>query len=467
MARSLRNCLFALGIVTASAVVGIASPSWAQVVPDPAAPAKADKENTPPKIQEVVDAIESFKKRDFDETLKQLEAAVKKHPELPPAQIIMFQLFGQSNQAALARMALERAVLADPNDPEAYVILGDIALQERRVTEADLMFSKAKELVKSLTNTQRKEILEPRIISGLAAVAEAREKWALAQSNLEALLKISPKDAVAMQRLARAMFQQKNTSGALDKLREAARVDPKNVLTPEAALGGFYEGFGDRKNATTWMTQALKTAPEDLRTRLVVARWALETGQIEEARTQAEKALKLDPKSLDAKLLLGVIALHQKNFKEAEKQFQDAHLQSPSLFAATNNLALALAEQTDESKKPDLAKLRRAVEYANANYQQNPRNAEAASTLGWVLFKAGDLDRAEQALRLAASSGNLSPDTAYYLAQVFYVRGHKEEAKALLDAVLKSKAPFSMRAEATELSEKLKSEPAPKKDSSK
>lgn len=466
MARSLRYFVFALGIAAACVSFGNAEPSFGQIVPDAAAPPKT--ETQPPKIQEVNDAIELFRKRDFDGAVTLLEKAVKAHPDLPPAQVIMFQLFVQANQAGLARMALEKTIITDPKDPEAFVILGNVALQERRVTDADLLYGKAQELLKSFNSSpKRKEILEPQTISGLAAVAEAREQWALAQTDLERLLKLNPKDAFAMQRLARALFQQKDAVGSLTKLKEAKAADKDNVLTPEAALGRFYEQYGDHVNAQKWMTKALAAAPDELRTQLVISQWALETGQIDMAETHGAKALSLDPKSLEAKVLRGVVALFKKDYASAEKYFEDAHLQSPSSFPASNNLALALCEQTGSDKKPDVTKLKRALEYANANYQQNSKSADAASTLGWVLYKAGDLDRAELALRQAASTGNLSADTAYYMAQISYDRGRKDDAKILLDAVLKGTRPFSMRPEAAALLEKLKSEPAPKKEASK
>jgi tetratricopeptide (TPR) repeat protein len=459
MARSFHTFLFALGISAALSVAGMAEPVPTTSASDTAA---APQATTPPpqQIPEVKQAIELFQKRDFDGALKSLETAAKGHSELPPAQVMMFQLFVAAQQPFNARMALEKAVVSNPDDPESFAILGSVAMQDRRVTDAELLYLKSKDVLASFKGSDaRKKILEPQILSGLAAVAEARENWDGAKSYLETLLKINAKDAMAQQRLARALFQLKDAAGALQKLRDAAKADPVNVLTPEAALGRFYEQYGDHEDAVKWMTKSLTVAPTDLRTRLIVAQWYLETGQIDEARTHADKALTIEPRSLDAKILRGVVALFQKDFKEAEKWFQEAHLQSPGNFAASNNLALALCEQNDDSK------LRRAAEYANANYQQNQKSADAASTLGWVLYKAKDLQRADQALRQAASTGQLSADTAYYLAQISYDLGRKWDAKVLVDAVLKTGRPFSMRKEATELSEKVKNEqpPAPAK----
>jgi tetratricopeptide (TPR) repeat protein len=148
-------------------------------------------------------------------------------------------------------------------------------------------------------------------------------------------------------------------------------------------------------------------------------------------------------------VLRGVVALFQKDYEGAATFFEAAHLQSPSAFAASNNLALALCELKDE------AKLRRALEYATTNARQYPKETEAASTYGWVLYKAGQIDAAEQALRQAASSGNISSDTAYYLAQVSVDRKRIDDAKQLLKAALNNQRPFSKRQEAQALLDKI------------
>jgi Tfp pilus assembly protein PilF len=485
MARLLRSSVIALAVVALCAAWGYSRPIFGQQPETPVAPTAPKAEAAPAKIPEAEEAVKQFQLRNFDGATKKLEEAVAKNPNLPPAHVIMFQWFAQSNQAFLARMALERAVMNEAKDPEAYIIMGNIALQERRVTDAELQFIKAHELLKSFDKSlERKEKLEPNTISGLASVAEARERWSDAQTQLEALLKLNPSDksmvATAMQRLARAHFQQKRATDALKYLRDAKAKDPENVLTPEAALARFYEQFPDHENAVKWMKLALQKAPDDLATLLVAAQWALETAQLPDADKHATKALQLaraarnittdanaaqtDARLLSAQILRGLVALFRKDYKTAEQFFEDAHLQSPSNFAASNNLALALCEMKTADGKPDQPKLNRALEYANANYTAKPRDPETASTLGWVLYKAGYKERAEGALRLAASSGNLAPDTAYYLAQVAYDGGSKENkelAKNLLEAALKTTS-FSMRPESEALLAKIKAEPPAK-----
>jgi tetratricopeptide (TPR) repeat protein len=432
-------------LVLFTAIVALPS-TWVYAQPAPAAT---------PNPPEVTAGLEKMRIGDIPGAVRDFDDAARKHPEYSPGWIIVYNIYAQQQDANKARAALEEAVTASPTDPEAYVLMGNLALQERRTAEADLLFEKSKELLATFSGSAvRKKVLDSLTISGLASVAEIRKKWDLAEKQLAVLLQMEPKNALVMQRLARATFGQKQPGKALTMLREAKKADPANVLTPEAALAGFYEQYPDHPNAVIWYDKALQAAPDDLPTHRMVAIWALETGDIPKAKAQAIACLKLDPSSLEAMLLRGVVALYEEDFNGAEDWFQQAHLKSPGNFAATNNLALALCEEVDPvTKKPDPLKLERALGYANTNYQANPRSADACSTLGWVLFKKNDLDQATMALRQAAQAagGNLSADTAYYLASVLYARLNKDDAKKILEQIIRNERPFSKRKAAKDL----------------
>ena len=60
-----------------------------------------------PQMQEINDALARFKDRDLDGTLKLLEAAVKKNPDLPPAYVLLAQIYGQANMPQGVLQALE------------------------------------------------------------------------------------------------------------------------------------------------------------------------------------------------------------------------------------------------------------------------------------------------------------------------------------------------------------------------
>ncbi len=399
-------------------------------------------------MQELNDAFGRFKAGDFDGALKLLGEAAKKNADLPPAQVMMARLFSQANIPAAARIALERAVEEEPNDPDAYVFLGDFALRERRIAEAELAFRKAESLMPEFKRSEkRKSSLQAGICGGLAHVSEARSKWADARKHFEAWLKVEPASAVAMQELARCLVYQKDVAGALEQLNKAAKADPQ-MLAPEAFLAQLCQQAGDPDNAKKYMDLAVAARPKDLPTRLVAGRWAFETGKLDEAKTQAAEAMKLDEKSLDAKLLRGVVAAYQKDYRTAERYLEDAYQQARDNFDASNRLALVLAEQKDDAKK------RRALTLAETNARQFKNSPDAAATYGWVQYKLGKLEEADNALRVAISRG-FHPDTAYYLARVDVDRNREDEAKMLLQKALSNPGLFAMRPEATALFEQL------------
>jgi len=397
-------------------------------------------------VPEVAEAIKLFQSRDFQGTLEQLKLAAEKNTDLPPAQVMMAELFARANQGAAVRSSLESAVVQSPSDPEAYVLLGELALRGRRVTEGHLCLEQAASLLRNFDRSQkRKDLLTTRVLAGLAAAAEARRQWPVAEQHLLQWLKADPKSVAAMQRLARALFQQGRASEALDRLKAAEAADPENVLSSAATLARFYQQAGDEENAKKWIDYALKKSPQDARVKLIAARMYLEMGNLDAAEKNATAAMQLDPKSLPAMILSGVVALFRQDYRKAEQDFQLALLEKPGNFEAKNNLALALAEQDDETKK------RSALAYAKENAQLFPQRTEAVSTYGWALYQAGQVAEADRIMQQLLRSGNFTADTAYYIARIAMDQGRQDQAKQLLEAALDKARLFSRKPDAEAL----------------
>jgi len=382
------------------------------------------------RVPEVEQASALLRKGDAEGALKLLKEAVKKHPELPPPNLMLAKWFAEMNQMTLVRSAVEQAILEGPDDPEAYVLLADMDLRARMATEAGLLYAKALELAKAAKEASpRIAAIGKRALAGLASVAEGRQDWKVAQQHLEALLAEGGQDVAALQQLGRVLFRLKQPDQALERFRQAAKLDP-NAASPEAALALLYQQNQDSQSAAKWMVKAIEAAPRDARVRLVAAQWEYEIGRYDDAEKQAQAAVQLDPELLNARLVRGMVALARKDFKTAEESFERAHLLAPTNILPINGLALALIESRDEAKR------RIALEYAQLNARQFPEQPEALSTLGWVLYRLGRLDEAEANLRKAVSNstGRLSGETLYYYAKLLADRGQKEDAKRLLQA---------------------------------
>jgi Tfp pilus assembly protein PilF len=396
---------------------------------------------------EVEAAEAQFRAGEIDKALQSLETAVVKHAELPPARLLLARLFLRANQLAEARAQLEKVAMDHPDDPEAYAVLGDLSFGERRVVESGMLFDKVAELADKMDDkSARKKGLLIRAQAGQAAVAEFRGQWVLARDHLEAWKKLDDKNAVLHRRLGIVLFNLQKPKEAYAEFKLSAKLSAQ-MPPAEIAMGRLYHLVGsDEKNramAADWMKLAVSEAPEDPRARTGVAEWYLETGNLDEAKKQADEAIKIAPDSLEAKLVLGFVARMKKDFATAEGLFSQAYLASPDNFTARNQLALVLAEQVDQAKQ------QRGLALAEENAQRFPQATEAAATLGWLYLKSKQLDRAERALNAAASTGSITPDTAYYLAKLLSEQKKKVEARHWCEQALKSQVPFFYR-DATE-----------------
>jgi tetratricopeptide (TPR) repeat protein len=404
--------------------------------------------------QEVTGAINRFRDRDIDGCRAILERVKSNNAKLPPPGVMMAMLWLSVNQLGPARAELEDCVVKFPKDPEPYLMMGDLAFQDRRVTDADMLFREATRLAGEYTeNAKRKRDFDIRCNAGSAAVAEARKQWELAQKHLQAWIDLDPDNASAHQRMGIVLFQLSKPQEALEQFREAKKLDQKAVQ-PELAMARLYDDAKKRDTAKKLIEAAIKEAPKDPAVLLAAAQWYLGQNDLERAKAIAEDALKLDAKSLEGRVVRGAIARVARDYATAEKFFYDAHVQSPGNFPASNSLALVLIESDDKDSR------QRALEMSEANVamhrENSPQQVNALTTLAWVYYKLGRREDAEKILAQITQNNALTTDGAYYVAKLLSDRGEKDRARKILEEVLANEPMFATRPDAVDLLAKLK-----------
>ena len=403
---------------------------------------------------EVTGAINRFRDRDIDGCRAILERVKSNNVKMPPPGVMMAMLWLSVNQLPPARTELEDTVVKFPKDPEPYLMMGDLAFQDRRVTDADVLFAKAKQLTADYTeNARRKRDFDIRYNAGSAAVAEARKQWETAQTHLTEWLTLDPDNASAHQRMGIVLFQLADPKKALEQFSEAKKLDPKAVQ-PELAMARLYDDAKKKDIAKKLIEAAIVAAPKDPAVLLAAAQWYLGQNDLDRAKAIADDSIKLDGKSLEGKVVRGAIARVSRDYVTAEKFFNEAHVQSPGNFPASNSLALVLIES--ESKEMQ----QRALEMAEANAamhgEKSSQQVNALTTLAWVYYKLGRREDAEKILSQITQNNALTTDGAYYVSKLLSDRGEKDRAKKILEEVLANEAMFATRADATELLAKLK-----------
>ncbi len=413
-----------------------------------------------PRYQAVADAIGEFFQGELENARALLIHAKNKNPELAPADVMFAQLCVAAGEPGAGRTALDQAVNDEPADPEAYLLLGEIALADSRLTEAELLFQRGYNLCENLGgNERRKSSLTISGSVGLAAVAEIRGRWADVERFARVWIAADENSAPAHERLGVALFMQGQYRDAYQTFQAAFKRDPSR-LRPEISMGLLYEQLAARgqtemhNSARNAMNQAVNDDKDGLSTRLAVTQWALDSCELEIAKTNAQAALRIDPDSFDANYLAGLVARHERDFVAAESAFRTAHLQSPANPAASNQLALALIEQGGEDKT------RLALQFAQLAVQGNPDRdsyggREAALTLSWVLFRLSNTNDALRTARIALSAGSLGGDSGYFAAMIVNDAGHAASATAILKSALAGNRCFPTRADAEALLKKL------------
>lgn len=475
MSRSSR-CSFAPQCVRGALAVAFVVGCWAAAAPSHVlaqAPRLTAKElladsvaEVGPKHAQVDDGITKFSLNDFNGALQHFKNAKTMAKEIPPPEVLMAKLSFLARNAQLGRAWLERAVAAAPSDPEPYVILGDLAIAEGRVTDGDVLFVEASKLAEKFAdNPKRKLNFQRRALQGLVVVSQRREQWDRAKTMVDQWIKLDPDNATAHNALGTVLFYLNKGPDAYrafqkaDELQKVAadRVNPPSPMA-ELNMAALYQRRDkDDKKTTDSINLAIKNHPKDFGVRLRAAQIAMASNLLDVALAQSEEAVKLNENDLNAKLIRGYVARLRNDFTTAEHYFELAHLQSPGNFDASNNLALLLAEQTDKAKQD------RAFEFAVMNVQRFPINGQsqqrfdAMSTFGWVQYQRGIVSDAQQALQQVANANVLTPDSRYYIAKVMLNDPKRtDDAARVLEVAVESDQPFVNRKAATELLQTLK-----------
>lgn len=425
---------FALGLLAAEKL------SAAPIAP----PVVEEEAESPERVRppEIRTAIERFEQGDVAGAYEQLKTAAKAHAHLPPPLVMLANLYFSSGNAAAGRLAIEQAAVESPDDPETYLILGDLLLRERRWTEADAVFARAESLWNSYSaNADRKHALEARLCSGQASIAEARGQWDSAVQLLERWRRLAPERAAVQQRLGRTYFMLKREKDAFAAF-EAATQLAENSPPAGIAMAMLFLQQGNAAKSEEWIQYALEKDPQGFATQLGVARWNWEAGRLAVAAKHADAALALDPDSLDAQRLVAQAAFYQGDFPLAESRLEKLRERAPGDFTITNLLAWCLGASDDAAKRS------RAVELAGLNSERYPDRAEAIATLGWTLARAGHPKEALAQLTRIKANASLSRDAAYRVARVLHDANERDQALELLRGALESPGLFASESEA-------------------
>ena len=403
-------------------------------------------------------AIELYTQGDVEGAYNLFKKVYDENPDSDPPGVLLALLHSHAGRFLDMRRSLEQSAEDYPADPEAYLQLAGIDVQEGRFLEAQLLIERAEKIIDAYKEnrpetTTRLEYFKEEALSARANLAERRGRYEEARKLVRKIVDANPENAQAFWNLGYLSMKLKEYDEAEKAFDDAAKLNDE--LWPgwlQVASSLDKEDLVEEGKARiAGHEETVANAPKSQRAQ--VARLYLRWNMIEEAGKIISKiAEENEEKDLERWLLAGWLALYASKYSLAEENFRNATLVDPENFEASNGLALAMLDQSNKEK------LARAKTIAAKNYHAYPDNPEAAVTYAWTLFLSGNVKEANEIFGPILSSGQMTATVAYYLAEIANVRGDKSLAKTLLNHALSQKSNFPKRAAALELKALLENE---------
>lgn len=345
--------------------------------------------------------------------LSEIERCLQLRPDWEAAALIQAQLLArQSNQRAID--ALEAFVGRNPDTQEARMTLARLLMAEKRFTEARAHFDK---LIQK--NPDNAEIT---YMVGMLALQHG--DTAAGRSHLERLLKSDfPDKPTVHYFLGQLDQEQNNLESALAHFLEVSAGDQYISARSRAAQILWQQGKPDDARE---LLRNTRTATDAERTQLVLAESQLlrELGRQNEAYIALETALTAQP---DNPELLYEAALTAERLGKPE--ILEAHLKrllklKPDHAHALNALGYSLADRN--------LRLPEAHTLIAKALSLMPEDPFILDSMGWVLFRQGELGKALKTLERAYGI-KADPEIAAHLGEVMAQMGLRDDARKFLE----------------------------------
>jgi protein O-GlcNAc transferase len=277
----------------------------------------------------------------------------------------------EAGRIAEAVEQFRAALELDPAYPEAVYHL---ALADERAGRTDEAMALAENALRLSSDFTAARYL-------LAACCRKRGDFEGELHLLEKVAASAPDFAEARYNYGLGLQREQRFVEAVEELRAAARLDPKNgryVLALGVALANR-----NNDEALGVLRAAVELAPSDAEAHYNLALALAASGAATEAIREFEGAVRFNPRHAGARRGLGITLMHEDKLDAAVEELRRALRDAPRDEEAANNLGLAQLRLNDVSGA--IASLKLAIEL-------NPRLIKAHFNLAQAYRRAGRLD---------------------------------------------------------------------------
>jgi tetratricopeptide (TPR) repeat protein len=371
---------------------------------------------------------------DLGSAIKSFRLALLVNPHYTMAQLRMANAFTQlacddERYVGEAIAAYHQALMLDPNEPEAHFNLGFLAIRRLDYRTATEEYEKTLSLdpkypgtglalcisVYKLGDFERADSLCHDAVRNESDSATAhhylglemskREEWKSAVEELRTAVRLDPKDYQAHYALAQALRKTGRLDEAASELEVVRRMQEGST---ENLQSGFLENqtrkmvaAGDVDRAIEYDRESLKLK-KDARTATNLASALLWKGDTDEAVEVLHQAIQMDTRYAWAHYYLGVALARKHDFEGAVESLTEALKLQPDFPEAEFYIGLAFAGH---------GRFQDAETHLRSAVRMRPDAAQTHHYLGLVLEQLGKHEEGEAELRTARLlDPNYKPD---------------------------------------------------------
>lgn len=264
------------------------------------------------------------------------------------------------------------------------------------------------------------------ILMATALVRMQLEQWSGARRLLERHLALNPESDETRMRLARVATERERFEEAISWYSQIT--DETFVFEAQLRIA---DALLDSEGGEAALDHLAGLVPvsrdEEVEQVLVQERVLRDMARLDDAFALLDAAVQDIPGDSDLLYSRGLLAAELGKLEQHEEDIREVIELDPGNAHAYNALGYTLADQTTRYEEA-LELISRALELA-------PEDPFILDSMGWVQYRLGKLDVAEQYLRRALAIRD-DAEIAAHLGEVLWVRGGKEEAEAMWERAL-------------------------------
>ena len=315
-----------------------------------------------------------------------------------------------------------------PQAHEAGIQLARLMVSEKRFDEARRQFES---VLKNKPN-------DPEIMFGIALIALQQKDLKTADANFRHFLTIPAADKnPAFFFLGQIAEEDKRVDDALDYYAKV--VSGEHFMSAQVRRAHLLARQGRIEEARAQLRNAPSLSAEE-RVQLTIAEAALlrEVKQYRTAFEVLEAALVRQPKQVDLLYESALLLEKLDRLDLMERRLRQLIVLNPNSPLAYNALGYSLADRN--------LRLNEARELIEKAYKLAPNDFYILDSMGWVLFRQGDLPGALDYLEKALAKQD-DPEIAAHIGEVMWAMGRRDEAKQVWQEAQKKHPDNEMLAE--------------------